>query len=143
VRGDAIEITTESERFEVDFVIVATGFATDLAARPELSRFEPFIARWADRYAAPAAEAHEDLARHPYLGPAFEFTEREPGQAPYLSYLYNYTFGGLLSMGFGGASISGLKYSVARLVSGITRSFFVEDREAYFRSLCDFSEEEF
>jgi cation diffusion facilitator CzcD-associated flavoprotein CzcO len=143
VRGDAIEITTESERFEVDFVIVATGFATDLATRPELLRFEPFIARWAERYQAPASEEHEDLSRHPYLGPAFEFTERVPGQAPYLSHLYNYTFGGLLSMGLGGASISGLKYSVTRLVSGITRSFFLEDSAGHFQSLCDFAEQEF
>lgn len=141
--GDAIEVTTDNERLQVDFVIVATGFVTDLATRPELERFEPFIARWADRYQPPAGESHEDLARHPYLGSGFEFTERQPGLAPYLSHLYNYTFGGLLSMGFGGASISGLKYSVARLVSGITRSFFIEDSAAYFRSLCEFSEQEF
>ena len=43
----------------------------------------------------------------------------------------------------GGASISGLKYSVARLVSGITRSFFVEDANAHFESLRSFAEEEF
>ncbi len=143
VRGDTVLIETESERFEVDFVIVATGCVTDLAARPELARFEAQIARWADRYTPPAEELHEDLLRHPYLGPSFEFSERQPGQAPYLAHLYNYTFGGLLSMGFGGASISGLKYSAARLVSGITRSLFVEDSAAHFDSLCHFAEPEF
>jgi FAD-dependent urate hydroxylase len=142
-RGDAIQITTDSATFEVDFVIVATGFITDLAARPELASFEPHIARWADRYAPPPGESHEDLARHPYLGPSFEFTERRPGAAPYLSHLYNYTFGGLLSMGFGGASISGLKYSSARLVSGITRSLFAEDSAAHFESLTSYAEAEF
>lgn len=142
-RGDTIEIVTESATFEVDFVIVATGFVTDLATRPELERFEPHIARWADRYTPPSEDAHEDLGRHPYLGPNFEFTERRPGDAPYLSHLYNYTFGGLLSMGFGGASISGLKYSAPRLVSGITRSLFVEDSAAHFESLRAFAETEF
>jgi hypothetical protein len=88
-------------------------------------------------------EQHEDLARHPYLGSGFEFTEKRPGAAPYLAYLYNYTFGGLLSMGFGGASISGLKYSAQRLVSGITGSLFVEDRAAHFESLRGFAETEF
>ena len=142
-QGDTVVIETESQRFEVDFVIVATGCVTDLAARPELAHFEAQIARWADRYTPPAEEAHEDLLRHPYLGPGFEFSERHPGQAPHLAHLYNYTFGGLLSMGFGGASISGLKYSAARLVSSITRSLFVEDSAAHFDNLCHFAEPEF
>jgi len=142
-RGDVVEIETDSATYEVDFVIVATGFVTDLATRRELAHFEPHIARWADRYAPPAADAHDDLGRHPYLGPSFEFCERQPGTAPYLSHLYNYTFGGLLSMGFGGASISGLKYSSTRLVSGITRSFFAEDSDAHFQSLQSFAETEF
>jgi len=90
----------------------------------------------------PEGEGHDDLLRHPYLGPSFEFTEREPGAAPHLQYLYNYTFGCLLSLGFGGASISGMKYSIPRLVSGITRSFFIEDRDAYFEGLCAFDEAE-
>ena len=116
---------------------------TDLARRPELREVEPHIARWSDRFAPPAGEASEDLLRHPYLGPGFEHTEKVPGAAPYLRYLYNYTFGGLLSLGFGGASISGMKYSIPRLVGGITGSFFVEDREAHFDSLRTFAETEF
>jgi cation diffusion facilitator CzcD-associated flavoprotein CzcO len=141
--ADGVAIETGDQTLHVDYVIVATGFVTDLAARPELSLLEPHIARWADRFTPPAEEAHEDLLRHPYLGDSFELTERRPGEAPYLAHLYNYTFGGLLSMGFGGASISGLKYSAARLVSGITRSLFVEDSAAHFESLCNFTETEF
>jgi cation diffusion facilitator CzcD-associated flavoprotein CzcO len=143
-RDDTIVIANDrGERHEVDFVIVGTGFVTDLARRPELRAVEPHIARWADRYRPPEAEANDDLARHPYLGPSFEFTERNPGEAPYLGYLYNFTFGGLLSLGFGGASISGMKYSVPRLVAGITGSLFLEDREAHLESLRRFAEAEF
>lgn len=142
-RDGAVEIATDSGTISADFVIVATGFVTDLASRPELSNFEAHIARWADRYEPPESERHEDLSRHPYLGQSFEFTERVPGAAPYLGYLHNYTFGGLLSMGFGGASISGLKYSSARLVSGLTRSLFLEDSARHYQSLCEFSEAEF
>ena len=141
--GAGVEIVTDSGNLFVDFVIVATGFVTDLATRRELALLEPHIARWADRYTPPPEDNHEDLQRHPYLGSSFEFTERRPGHAPYLQYLYNYTFGGLLSMGFGGASISGLKYSVARLVSGITRSLFVEDHAAHYQGLLEFAEAEF
>ena len=144
LRGDTIQITnTRGERHEVDFVIVGTGFVTDLGRRPELRAVEPYIARWADRYQPPDGEQHVDLSRHPYLGPGFEFTERRPGEAPYLRTLYNYTFGGLLSLGFGGASISGMKYSVPRLVAGITGSLFVEDRDAHYDSLRRFAEAEF
>lgn len=142
-RNDSVEIASESGTISADFVIVATGFSTDLSTRPELGRIQSQIALWSDRYAPPSDERHEDLARHPYLGQGFEFTEKTPGTAPYLAYLYNYTFGGLLSMGFGGASISGLKYSSQRLVSGITGSLFLEDRAAHFESLCAFSETEF
>lgn len=142
-RGENVLIETGSERFEVDFVIVATGAVTDLAARPELAHFEAQIARWADRYTPPAEDQQEDLLRHPYLGPGFEFTERRPGEAAFLSHLYNYTFGGLASMGFGGASISGLKYSAPRLVAGITRSLFLEDSAAHFDGLCSYAVPEF
>ena len=142
-RGDTVVIDTTRGPVECDFVIAATGFVTDLAARPELARVAQHIARWADRYTPPESERHDDLARHPYLGPGFEFTERTPGEAPYLRTLFNYTFGGLLSLGFGGASISGMKYSIPRLVHGVTGSLFLEDRDAHYESLRRFAEAEF
>ncbi|HEY5145801.1 MAG TPA: NAD(P)/FAD-dependent oxidoreductase [Polyangiaceae bacterium] len=147
--GDTVAIVTDTADatgprvVECDYVIAGTGFVTDLSLRPELVHLEKHIARWSDRYTPPEGERHEDLSRHPYLGPGFEFTERTPGAAPHLAALHNYTFGGLLSLGFGGASISGMKYSVPRLVSGITRSLFLEDRAAHFDSLRRFAEREF
>jgi cation diffusion facilitator CzcD-associated flavoprotein CzcO len=143
--GDTVTIATAGgERHEVDFVIAGTGFVTDLSLRPELAEIEPHLARWADRYRPPDGEAAPaDLLRHPYLGAGFEFTERHPGEAPYVRYLFNYTFGGLLSLGFGGASISGMKYSQQRLVAGVTGSLFVEDRGAHLDSLRRFAEAEF
>ncbi len=142
--GDGVRIRCAGgEVHDADFVIVGTGFVTDLRRRPELAEIEPHIARWSDRYHPPDDQRHDDLARHPYLGPSFEHTERHPGEAPYLRYLHNYTFGGLASLGFGGASISGMKYSIPRLVGGITGSLFVEDRDAHFQSLCNYAEAEF
>jgi cation diffusion facilitator CzcD-associated flavoprotein CzcO len=143
-RGDAVLVRSRCGELEVDFVIVGTGFVTDLALRPELALLAPRIARWQDRFTPAQGEPQSDeLLRHPYLGAHFEFTERTPGDAPWLSYLYNYTFGCLLSLGFGGASISGMKYSVPRLVGGITGSLFLEDAEHYYQSLCGFAEREF
>jgi xanthine/CO dehydrogenase XdhC/CoxF family maturation factor/thioredoxin reductase len=142
-RGETILIHTDLGVYECDYVIIGTGFVTDLSVRPELTQIERHIARWSDRFTPPPEERNEDLLRHPYLGAHFEFTERTPGEAPWLKYLYNYTFGCLLSLGFGGASISGMKYSIPRLVSGITGSFFSEDSARYYESLCQFEEREF
>lgn len=142
-RGDAIAIRTDAGDFEADFVIAATGFMTDLSKRPELAGLHPNIALWRDRYSPPEGQRNPDLDRHPYLGAHFQFTERTPGETPYLERVYNYTFGCLLSLGFGGASISGMKYSIQRLTRGITGSLFCEDRDHHFATLAAFDEREF
>jgi hypothetical protein len=46
-------------------------------------------------------------------------------------------------MGFGGASISGMKYSLPKLVSAITRQLYREDKDAHFESLMSFDVKEF
>ena len=58
------------------------------------------------------------VAAYPYLGPAFEMTEKVPGSAPYLTRIRNFTYGAIASMGLSGSAISGLKYAVPRLVEG-------------------------
>lgn len=142
-RGESFVVRTPGGEDEFDFGIIGTGFVTDLRRRPELASCVDQIALWSDRYTPPAEDAHADLQRHPYLGPAFQFTERTPGAAPWLANLHNFTFGGLLSLGFGGASISGMKYAVPRLVAGITASLFVEDKEMHFEALRSFDLQEF
>jgi cation diffusion facilitator CzcD-associated flavoprotein CzcO len=140
--GDAIRIGTPKGDVDVDFVIVGTGFRTDLSLRPELAEIESHVLRWSDRYTPPPAERHDDLSRHPYLGPSFQLLPRDPDATPWVSHVYNYTFGCLLSLGFGGASISGMKYSIPRLVGGITQSLFVEDSAEHFASLLQYDVKE-
>lgn len=142
LRGDVVRITTPKGVHEADFVIVGTGFRTDLSLRPELAEIEAHVVRWGERYSPPPGEEHDDLARHPYLGPAFEMQPRDPEATPWVRYIHNYTFGGLLSLGFGGASISGMKYSIPRLVSGLTSSLFCEDRQRHFDSLVAYDDKE-
>jgi FAD-dependent urate hydroxylase len=144
VRDDGKVATVEAEGgpFTFDFVIFATGFETDLSARPELAPIVRHIALWRDRFTPPPGEESDLLLRHPYLGPAFEFTEREPGGAPYLSRLHSYTFGAMPSVGLTGGAITGIKYGVRRLVSGLVRDLFREDAEAYYRELLAYSDPE-
>jgi FAD-dependent urate hydroxylase len=137
------QITTPHGTWDFDFLILGTGFVTDLSLRPELAELHEHIALWRDRYTPPAGEEHEDLSRHPYLGSHFEFTEKTPGTIPPLNTVFNYTFGCLLSMGFGGASISGMKYSLPRIVAGITRYLYQADSSAFYSSLCAYDTEEF
>jgi cation diffusion facilitator CzcD-associated flavoprotein CzcO len=141
--GDEIHLQTPHGRFAADFLIVGTGFQTDLRERPELPDLVDKIALWRDRYTPPASAQSAELSRHPYLGANFEFTEKTPGEAPFLSAVFNYTFGCLLSLGFGGASISGMKYSLPRVVAGVTKRLYLEDSDAYFNSLQAYDTQDF
>jgi cation diffusion facilitator CzcD-associated flavoprotein CzcO len=140
--GDAAVVETEAGTFTFDFIIFATGFETDLSARSELAPLVNQIALWRDRFTPPRGEESDLLATYPYLGTAFEFTEREPGTAPYLARLHNFTFGATLSLGVTGAAITGIKYGVSRLVNGLVRDLFREDAAAYYRDLLAYAEPE-
>jgi cation diffusion facilitator CzcD-associated flavoprotein CzcO len=130
-----VAVETQAETFTFDFIIFATGAETDLSARSELAPMIDQIALWRDRFAPPPGEESDVLAKYPYLGPAFEFTEREPGTAPYLSRLHNFTYGATQSLGLTGAAIPGLKYGVPRLVNGLVGDLFREDAAGYYRDL--------
>jgi hypothetical protein len=116
---------------------------TDLSFRPELGQLASKIAVWRDRFVPPAGEENEDLLNHPYLGPHFEFIPKCPEEARYLRSIFNYTFGCFPSLGLGGSSISGMKYSLPRIVRGVTQQLYVEDQAYYYRSLESFMEIEF
>ncbi|MCE9673410.1 NAD(P)/FAD-dependent oxidoreductase [Myxococcus stipitatus] len=141
--GGQARVTTPGGTFTFDKLIVGSGTVTDLSLRPELSNVFDDIALWKDRFTPPAGQSHADLLRHPYLGPGFELQEKQPGRAPHVSSIFNYTFGCLLSLGFGGASISGMKYSLPKLVAGVTKQLYLDDREAFFSSLASYDEREF
>lgn len=136
-----ILIRTPQGEFEHDFIIVGTGFKTDLSLRAELSSIQSHIARWKDRFTP--NDPQDDLLQHPYLGAHFEFQERVSGMTPWISSIFCYTFGGLLSHGFSGGSISGLKYSLPKLISGVTSQLYRDDLELHYRSLCEFDLKEY
>jgi cation diffusion facilitator CzcD-associated flavoprotein CzcO len=120
---------------DADFLILGTGYRVDLSVCQELADHMPHIALWEHRFQPPAGEEDPALARAPWLGPNFEFTEREPGAAPWLARVYNFARGAQLSMGAMPIGLSGLKFGVMRLVDGIRRRLFMDDRESYFAGL--------
>jgi len=140
--GDGIRIETSDGGIATDFIIAATGVVTDLRLRPELAPFAERIALWRDRFTPPAGEESANVGAHPYLGPAFEFLEREPGTAPFLKDIHNFTFGTLPSHGLTGGAITGLRYGVPRLVQGLVRDLYLGDVGEHWRSLAGYDHRE-
>jgi FAD-dependent urate hydroxylase len=136
---DGVTVETNVGKFAFDYIIFATGVETDLSARSELGPLLQHIALWSDRFTPPPGEESDLLARHPYLGTAFEFTERQPGTAPFLGRLHNFTFGAMPSLGLTGAAIPGIKYGVRRLVNGLARDLFREDSSTYYEDLLTYN----
>jgi cation diffusion facilitator CzcD-associated flavoprotein CzcO len=141
--GAEIEVVTASgDTIRVDFLIVAIGFVQDFKLRPEMADLVDDIALWKDRFSPPGGESDAQISTHPYLGRNFEFLERTPGTAPHLSRIFNFNYRAFVSMGLSGSAISGFKYSLPRLVDGITRSLFLEDAETIFEQFKSYAEPE-
>lgn len=143
VEGDRARVTTPKGVFDFDFLIIGTGFVTDLGLRPELAPVQDKIALWSDRFTPPDAWRFEGLGRHPYLGGGGQFIPKKEGSDPWVSSLFCYTYAGLPSLGFAGAFISGLKYSLPKLVDEVTRQLYRDDAEAFFASLEAYDVKEF
>ncbi|MBH68380.1 MAG: oxidoreductase [Rhodospirillaceae bacterium] len=132
-----VEIQTSQGIFEADFIISCVGHDQDVTKRPELKSFSDQIRLWRDQYTPPKHLLDARLARYPYLGKSFEFLEKDPGSAPFLSRIHDFTFGPTMSFGPSGCSISTLRLTVPMVVAGITKSLFLEDANIHWKSLLD------
>ena len=110
-----------------DFLIVGTGFRIDLAATPELRGLAEHAATWGERYSAPAEMRRPALARYPYLGRAFELTEREPGRCPTLGRIHLFNFAAHLSHRQLSGDIPGVEIGAQKLAVGVAQALFRED----------------
>lgn len=141
--GEQVEVTTPHGSQLFDFLIFGTGFTTDLTLRPELAGVVDQVALWEDVYRPPAELAFPELGRYPYLGPAGQFRPRNAEAAPWISSLFCYNYAGLASLGFAGAFISGLRYSLPKLVDGITAQLYRDHAEHFYASLEAYDVREF
>lgn len=140
--GDDIVVDAGGTTHRFDAVISATGPNVDLTARPELASIAPHVATWGDRFTPPAGWEDDSLLPYPYLGTGFEFTEREPGTAPWIGNVFDFTYGARLSMGLNGNMNSGLGAGGRRIADALSRSLFLEDRERFFDAYCAYEEPE-
>ncbi len=137
-RRDKLTVCTPRGDFDVDFLIMGTGFEFDLAPVPELAGLLPLISRWGDRPSAPRDGDALDrrIDRYPYLGHEFQFQAIDPQAAPWVENVHMISTMSVASMGpISSGGINGLKYMVSRLARGLLRDLEIEGcREASGRN---------
>lgn len=134
----SIEIETPAGPHRADFVILGTGFAVDVAARPELSGLAPDIALWRDVFTPPDGEdpaIARRLGAHPYLGPGFEYQPKPGLSAPWLRRIHDFGIGSVQSLGPVTTGLNGTKFGPTRLVHSLTSSLFLEDAPGHLDRL--------
>ncbi|PZU11689.1 NAD(P)/FAD-dependent oxidoreductase [Sphingomonas sp.] len=141
--GEGVVVETPRGAYPFDFLILSTGLLTDVKLRPELADVADDILRWADRYDAPADLANPLIDAHPYLGPGFEMMGRDVAAEARVHGLFAFNYSALISLGLSAAALSGLKYAVPRLVEGIARQIFLDDREQILGDYHAYAELEF
>jgi cation diffusion facilitator CzcD-associated flavoprotein CzcO len=143
IKDDGVAVHTSRGRsFAADFIILATGFTVEAAARPEIANYADAIATWADRYTPPPELASAELGGFPYLGPHLQFTEKHPGEAPFLADIHCFNHGANLSIGKVAGDIPGISTGAAWLADGIAAEFYNRDVEAHWQILLDFDRPE-
>ena len=143
VEGERVTVrTSRGKLFVADFIILATGFTVETTARPEIADYAGAIAVWGDRYTPPAGLEDAELAGFPYLGPHFEFTEKRPGEAPWLRDIHCFNHAASMSIGKVAGDIPGISIGAAWLAAGIAGAFYSRDIEAHWQILLDFDKPE-
>jgi cation diffusion facilitator CzcD-associated flavoprotein CzcO len=126
--GDAVELHDSVGGVQTfDFLVLGTGYSIDVRQRPELAAFAEHIALWSDRFTPPPNEDNPVVAAFPYLNEDLSFQEKTPGAAPWLAHIHNFTYSATASVGYSGASLTGMKYGIQRLLCGITKHLWLEE----------------
>ena len=138
--GHQVELRTNHGVMAMDFVICGTGTEIDVEQRRELKNCAGNIATWADRFQPPPNERSDRLGRYPYLADDYAFTERAPGQTPWISNIHLFAFASTMSFGPSGSSINAMTTAIPKLVHGITRGLFRADIGGHWKSFQAYDE---
>jgi cation diffusion facilitator CzcD-associated flavoprotein CzcO len=134
--GNQAVLDTPRGDMRFDFVIVATGFGTDMTRRPELTHLAAAAQRW-DEAHPPVAQLGADYGASPFLGEHMQFLPRTPSDE-WVQRIYCLNFAGTLSHYKLTGDIPAISDGAQRITNGITRAFFTEDYEDHFQRLLDF-----
>jgi len=134
IKDGRVLLNTTRGKLAFDFLILATGLTVDWSQRPELAALKDHIQLWGDHF---MPEGRSDFAQagHPYVGPAFEFLERAPGTAPWVSRIHCFTFPAYLSHGPISGDIPAISTGAERVADGVASALFAEDYERTWRRM--------
>lgn len=127
-KGEGLLLQTPVGAFDLDFLILGTGFAFDLAPVPELAGVLPLILYWGDRPTVPQDGDALDrrIDRYPYLGPDFQLQAVNHRASSWVENIHLVNSMAVASMGpISSGGINGLKFMVSRLARGILRDLEV------------------
>lgn len=133
-----VHVQTGNGHLIYDYLILATGFEIDAKKQPELNLFVDQIQLWADRQTLNNISGPDWFYRSPYLGPHFQFLEKNPGNASYLKDIYCFNYAATLSHGLLSGDIPGIGVGASRLARGIASDLFGERWHDYFQGLVNF-----
>jgi cation diffusion facilitator CzcD-associated flavoprotein CzcO len=141
IANDRVLLDTTRGKLAFDFLILATGLTVDWSQRPELAPLKPHIQLWGDHFTPPG---HTDYAQaeHPYVGSSFEFLERTPGAAPWVSRVHAFSFPAYLSHGPISGDIPAISTGAERVAAGVAGALFAEDYERTWSRMVDWSNPE-
>ena len=114
-----------------DFAIAGTGYAADLALRPEFADLARHILLWRDRYTPPPGEEDAFLGAHPYLGAGHELLEKTPGAAPCLGDIHVFNPAGFVSFGVPVGDVPSMKRGHPAVAAAIGRDLFLADLDRH------------
>ncbi|MCH2156373.1 MAG: NAD(P)/FAD-dependent oxidoreductase [Opitutales bacterium] len=130
--NDGLQLTlSNGEKLVVDFAIFATGFERRPLERPELASLASEIARWED-FTPPKGYASGALKRYPRHGRGYELLPKGSAPDQLVSHIFNFGFSSGLDHGPHITSISGIHFSLQRVVDGVRGLLTKLDEDAYF-----------
>ncbi|TEA76957.1 NAD(P)-binding domain-containing protein [Allopusillimonas ginsengisoli] len=137
-----LQVDTPNKTFEVDFLILSTGFFVDWHARPEYATIAPHIRLWGERYQPGEGQEDRELEGSPDLGPVFEFQEKQGHPMPGLSRIHCLCYPATLTHGTVSGDIPAISDGAERLSKGIASLLFCENVSRHFEDLQTFDEPE-
>jgi cation diffusion facilitator CzcD-associated flavoprotein CzcO len=117
--------------YRFDHVIAGTGYFFDPSARPEVADFAGSIRLWRDAYTPPDSEEDAFLGLHPYLGEAHEYTEKVPGEAPFLRDIHVHNPAGFVSFGWPVGDVPSMRRDLPLVAARISRDLFAADLDRH------------
>jgi cation diffusion facilitator CzcD-associated flavoprotein CzcO len=141
-QGSRLVVRTPRKTFELDFLIVATGFRVDWQARPEYAAIAPHVRLWSDRYQPEPGQDDKELGDSPDLGGAFEFQEKPGHSLPGLSRIHCLCYPAALTHGTVSGDIPAISDGALRLSRGMASLLFCENIDHHYRNLLAYDEPE-